>query len=58
MKRKEINKYIIFIRNQKIFETWQEQRNFFTLRDLAKVFNLSPSQIFRIIKDKIKGRQK
>jgi hypothetical protein len=50
MKQKDNSKYIIAIRNQKIFETWQEQRAFLSMADLSKVFNISLPQTYRILK--------
>lgn len=49
MKQKDNSKYIIAVRNTKICETWAEQKSFLSMADLAKVFNMSLPQCYRIL---------
>jgi len=49
-KQKDNSKYIIAVRNKKICETWEQEKNFLSMDDLSKVFNLSLPQIYRIIR--------
>jgi len=50
IKEKNNSKYIIAVRNTNICETWEKHKNFLSMADLAKVFNLSLPQIYRVIK--------
>jgi Mor family transcriptional regulator len=50
MKIPNLNKHITHIRNQKIYQTWEEQKAFLSMAELSKVFNISVPQIYRILK--------
>jgi Mor family transcriptional regulator len=48
-KQKENSKYIITVRNRVIYQTWNEEKNFLSMKDLSKVFNISLPQVYKIV---------
>jgi len=58
MKIPNLNKHITHIRNQKIYQTWEEQKAFLSMSELSKIFNISVPQVYRVIKAETEKKSK
>ena len=51
------------LRNQMVYQTWEEKKAEWEMKDIAKLFKISIPQVYRIVKKEthkefFKGRQK
>lgn len=51
MTRKELTKYPSKLRKEWIVEKWREHKNEITMTDLADIFGIDLSYVFRILKE-------
>ena len=54
MKTQEIAKYLINVRDKWIAEMWNNEKKDISMEDMGKIWNLSVTHIWRILKQRSK----